>query len=192
MHTGERPFCCSYCNSRFGKERTLTAHVRIHTGEKPYFCCDDNCDAQFRTSSDMKKHFDRMHSAKGIHRQKKEEQRIENLLRRSGLSFRREFVVNFSCDVQPASGITSSKKNARVDFVLFLASCVVCIEVDEGQHASYEVSCEVSRMMRIFEIQSLRRVIDNTSKGVTSACTTPRMLKASASMRLNMTASENI
>src|SRR3990167_5278850 len=45
--------------------------------------------------------------------------------------------------------------------------------------------------MRIFEIQSLRRDIESNNSGTTRVCTAPRMLSASASSRLNKTASEN-
>lgn len=37
-HSGEKPFKCEYCDSRFTEKKSLKIHVRRHTGEKPYKC----------------------------------------------------------------------------------------------------------------------------------------------------------
>ena len=34
-HTGEKPFLCKFCNSKFGHQASLRNHERIHAGEKP-------------------------------------------------------------------------------------------------------------------------------------------------------------
>ena len=32
VHTGERPFVCSFCNKQFAAKENLNCHLRIHTG----------------------------------------------------------------------------------------------------------------------------------------------------------------
>lgn len=38
VHSGERPFQCNTCGSRFTQKGTLKRHTSVHSGEKPFEC----------------------------------------------------------------------------------------------------------------------------------------------------------
>ena len=42
IHTGHKPFPCTYCPKGFVQRSDLDRHITTHTGEKPYACsfCD--------------------------------------------------------------------------------------------------------------------------------------------------------
>ncbi|KAI5474344.1 zinc finger, C2H2-type domain containing protein [Pseudohyphozyma bogoriensis] len=63
-HTGEKPFKCPLCDSRFGRDSHLKAHVRTHGSEedKNYGC--DECDKRFWTNQHLKKHVEVVHRGK--------------------------------------------------------------------------------------------------------------------------------
>ena len=38
MHTGEKPYKCTFCEKVYARKDDLTCHIKTHTGEKPYHC----------------------------------------------------------------------------------------------------------------------------------------------------------
>ena len=54
IHTGEKPFCCKYCDATFRRSNFLRKHVMTHTGEKPHSC--ENCGKGYAQKCNLKVH----------------------------------------------------------------------------------------------------------------------------------------
>ena len=53
-HTGERPYMCLHCNSKFVHNYDLKNHMRVHTGLRPYQC--SSCFKTFVRSDHLHRH----------------------------------------------------------------------------------------------------------------------------------------
>ena len=51
---------CSYCGRKFQYRSQLEEHIRVHTGEKPFLC--DRCPSKFTAKSSLKMHIMRRHT----------------------------------------------------------------------------------------------------------------------------------
>lgn len=64
IHTGEKPYACTYrnCTSRFTRDHHLKTHILMHTGEKPYVC--NVCGGRFRQIANLRRHQTNKHMNK--------------------------------------------------------------------------------------------------------------------------------
>lgn len=129
------------CKATFATCGSREKQLRTHTGEKPYVCTIEGCQAAFAQTSSISVHTKTIHTERGRQRQKKREEQVARFLTAAGIPFERETSVSFCGEVE--------KKRASVDFVLYFDDRVVCLEVDEGQHNHYDVSCDAGRMLNI-------------------------------------------
>ena len=149
VHDGIKPYACDHvgCPYKSSDSGNLARHKRSHCGDKPFQCNHPECEYKCSASGNLVVHKRMMHTLEGQARQKKQEQRIANMLDRNGIEYKREHQVDFTCigDVDGSF--------ARVDFLMILHGYVVFLEVDEGQHRfGYgPVSCDMRRMAKIVE-----------------------------------------
>jgi uncharacterized Zn-finger protein len=54
LHRGERPYTCSLCQRSFSEKTTLQTHMLQHTGERPFKC--DVCGKGHITNSALNQH----------------------------------------------------------------------------------------------------------------------------------------
>jgi hypothetical protein len=113
----------------------------LHNNIRPHICTAENCEARFVKASDLKKHFERNHSERGIQRRKRKEERLFKFLQSSGYAPDRETVVQFCGQ--------GSKKLARLDFTIYKTDRVIVVECDEQGHSHEPVLCEVTRMLDV-------------------------------------------
>ncbi|KAG5179219.1 hypothetical protein JKP88DRAFT_247636 [Tribonema minus] len=163
-HSGEKPFkCdfegCSYTCADSGNftrhkrypqahpHRSLVTHKRTHTGEKPYQCDFEGCDYASAQSQHLANHQHAMHSKEGAKRQLKQQMRVVKVLKEAG------YTVDEECTIQYTGCVPDpDRHHARLDvYVVTITSCILIVEVDEEAHASYLVSCEITRMLQMHE-----------------------------------------
>lgn len=157
-HLDIMPYKCDWdgCSAAYPNSTSLKEHKKTHTGEKNYKCTHTNwedaskqCGGTFPSQSRLSRHIECWHTAKGIRRKAKKQDRIRRLLDRIAKDmYKPEHVISFKCmnedDPEGSYG--------RIDFLIEIKNDqnqtvgFVFLEVDEEQHTRYSVSCEVRRM----------------------------------------------
>lgn len=145
-HSGEKPFPCDFngCEYRACDYSTLVKHKRTHTGEKPFSCHFGGwCDYKAADSGSLVSH-KKTHTIEGQIRKKKQEHRLNTLLKEWGYDVDPELTIK----AKSSNCLTDTDRYfARIDFTIInCTSAILILECDEEQHSSYPLSCEFSRM----------------------------------------------
>ena len=171
-HFGVKRFACTECEYKTDRQSSLRIHIRTHTLTKYFFC--DLCEyasnflsgltTHVLTHSGQKKHVcnfggwceyrssqavhltthKKTHTIEGQIRKKKQENRVNELLKKWGYTSDLEITIN----AKMTNCLTDTDRYfSRIDFVVVnCVNAILILECDEETHASYTLSCEFSRM----------------------------------------------
>ena len=147
-HIGEKPFSCTIngCDYRSTTPSDLRRHMMTHTGEKPFSCTVDGCSFKSNQSSNLSKHMV-THTLQGQIHRKRQENRVNELLKKWGYTADLEVTINVSRN----NCVENTQRfYSRLDFTIVnCVNAMLILEVDEDQHLWYNLSCEFSRMSDI-------------------------------------------
>lgn len=142
-HTGEKLHACDFpeCEYKCTTSGSLVGHKRTHCGEKPFSCT--LCEYKSASSSHINRH-QITHTLDGQIRRKKQENRLNTLLKGWGYTVDCETTIN----AKAGRCLTDTPRHfSRLDFrVVECVNAICIIECDEDQHFWYNLSCEMSRM----------------------------------------------
>ncbi|KAG5183981.1 hypothetical protein JKP88DRAFT_262905 [Tribonema minus] len=148
-HTGERPYACSYpeCPYTCAQKATLDIHEFRHTGLKPFICSEENCEYSAAYAGTLKAHIQCWHTKEGKAKKITKQDRVRQILEEV-------YAVDSECHIKYRNGCVPDpdKHYARIDFhIVGITHTIVIVECDEGGHADYMLTCELSRMEQIHE-----------------------------------------
>ena len=143
-HTGEKPYSCDFkCGYKCSQLSSIIYHHRTHTGEKPYSCDFEGCGYKSATGGCLKDH-KKTHTIHGQIRHKKQEKRVNKILKDWGYVADCEVTIN---SLRTNCVPDTQRFFSRLDFTIFnCVKAILILEVDEDQHYWYNLSCEFSRM----------------------------------------------
>jgi hypothetical protein len=169
-HTCEKPYKCDWegCNLRFAQRGALARHKRQHTGNKPYKCNWEGCNLSFAQRGTLVDHKNNVHIAPrcvicDIFRASRDNgtrgwcddgylygaKERAVLAALNGLAFAPHLVRDqaLGCGTRRRPDaylvLSHTDDDGVTHFVLFI------IEVDERQHGSNTVQCELARLQEI-------------------------------------------
>ncbi|KAG9510137.1 Zinc finger protein, partial [Fragariocoptes setiger] len=94
------PITCHFCKRAFPREKSLQAHMRIHTGERPYRCNHPGCYKAFVQSGQLRTH-QRLHTG-------------EKPFRCNYVTCKNRFThANRKCPEHPNSGVRRDDNSSR-------------------------------------------------------------------------------
>ena len=117
-----------------------------------------SCDYTLCTYQTKHKHafntHQQTHTEKFQQRKKIHEHKIQKLLDSNDITYTREHTISYSCIKD------TTNKCARIDFLIEHTDTnntfgLILLEVDENQHKTYEISCELARMSKVMESLTL-------------------------------------
>ena len=152
-HSKRRSTCKECCGSSICKHGRQRPSCIMCSNHPLIECTFPFCNYKTKVQQNYDKHV-KIHSEEYIKKCKLEEIKIEKLLVTNKIDYTREHTVSYSC-VQDIEN-----RNSRIDFVIEHTDVInkkyglLFLEVDEHQHESYPVPCEISRMTKV--IESLR------------------------------------
>lgn len=143
-----KSFSCNFgdCEYKCSTPRKIVAHVERHIDPFRYPCTFPGCDFRSAYKGGITSHM-KTHSPEGQISRKKQEYRVNKLLKKWGYTADLEVTINASKDncVQD-----THKHYAKLDFTIVnCVNAILILEIDENQHYWYNLSCEFSRMSNV-------------------------------------------
>jgi len=140
VHTGEKPHSCKSCSASYARIADLHRHEReIHLGVT-HKC--SLCHAEYPRLYSLHIHIQYKHTKRGMVSALRHEEKVHSYLVSNDISCDKQVHVNFNC-------FATEGRRAFVDFAISRPWGSVLLEVDEGQHKHYGISCEARRMSDI-------------------------------------------
>lgn len=143
-HSDELVLSCDVCDYTCNASSNLVLHRKTHSGERKPICGFGGwCEYSTYYSSNLKTH-KKTHTIEGQIRRKKQEHRLNTILKEWGHTVDPELIIN----AKMSNCLMDTERYfSKIDFVVInCVNAILIIECDEQQHSTYNLSCEFSRM----------------------------------------------
>lgn len=147
-HSTERSLHCPLedCCAKFTNKKNLRRHVNRHSDKKKHVCPVEWCQYASHEKTALRLHMN-THTKEGQVRRKKQESRVNNMMKKWGYTVDLEDHIAAS---QNSCLEDTARHFSRLDFrIIESVNAILILEVDEDQHYWYNLKCEFSRMADI-------------------------------------------